>query len=518
MQKMNLNKTLTMMIFGFFILGTCLGFTTSVKSEMVKTTILDEGFEGEWTNNLPSSKWISNTGWLDSHYGNEHNGSHWAYSWTAGDNLTTKSITFGNDTELSFWYAAEKASTPQTLEVYIDDNILIWSEENFENEDYIEAIINLSDYVGDHKINFVGMSTSFDYGQLLDDVKINSFFDEDDIPVGDDDDDSSGLSGDDDDDDDDSAPPFIPDADNTKPVADLSKGEPYQGFTNGSIMFDGTNSFDSDDGDEIVKWIWYFGDNTDESGGSTAEHIYENEGTYTVTLQVIDSNGAVDNDTTTVSVEIGNNPPSKPLFIESESFGVTEKILILKNQSRYASFSVSSVDIEGEPVSFTIDWGDESDLEYIDEIESGASVNVSHIWDAVGRYDISIIATDASGAVSEETQIVLFMNIGVESIDGELTGYLFSETAEGEFSYFYHPDLDLETEIEKDENNQYLIDSDGDDDWDYIYNMTTGLMAYQSDKDPIGTDTSNGSETPGFGIILLSISICIFVIIQRKIK
>lgn len=502
MYKIKLNKTLAMMMCSFLIIGSCLGFMASVNAEMVKTTIFEEGFEEEWVDSLPSSNWIYNSGWLDGLYpesGGAHSGNHWAFSWAAGDKLTTKSITFGNDTELSFWYKPENSVTPMTLEVYIDDTILILSIEDMNNLNYIQANIDLSNYTGDHTISFKGMTSSGTYGQLLDDVKITSYFEEGDVPPGDDDDDT--------------APPVIPPAENTPPVADLSNGEPYQGYTNGTVMFDGTKSEDPDSGDEIVKWFWNFGDNTTKPG-ETVLHSYENEGTYTVTLHVIDSNGGEGTDTSTVTIQKGNNPPSIPRVEQKGSFSI-EKILILKNQSGTASFMVSSTDSDEDNISFAIDWGD-GIKETTETAESGDRVYIAHSWMSAGRYDISVIATDTSDAASEKTSLVVFMNLGVEKISGDVSGYLYSNGSETDYSHFYRPDLDIETDIEKDENNQYLIDSDGDDEWDYVYNTTTGLMAYQSDTNPIGKDDKSGSDTPGFGVLLFSVALCLFALIQRK--
>ncbi len=139
-----------------------------------RITIFSSGFES-WTEKVPD-EFISNTGWLEDYYGGPHNGSHWAYSWSAGDTITTPVITFGNDTELSFWYCAEKATNPMSLEVYIDTinlSHMIWNDSSFSHTSYENAIINLSDYSSDHQILFVGMTSDM-YGLLLDDVLLTS--------------------------------------------------------------------------------------------------------------------------------------------------------------------------------------------------------------------------------------------------------------------------------------------------------------------------------------------------------
>jgi hypothetical protein len=132
------------------------------------TIILNEGFE----DSFPPDGWI-NSGWIDSLYGFAHSGSHWAYSWSSGDNLTTPLLDFGSNTELSFWYAAENSGHPMTLEVYCNDD-LVFSDYGFTHTAYNQAIVDLSSYTGFNRISFIGLVSDV-YGQEIDDVKIVSY-------------------------------------------------------------------------------------------------------------------------------------------------------------------------------------------------------------------------------------------------------------------------------------------------------------------------------------------------------
>ncbi len=60
--------------------------------------LINESFE----NGFPPENW-TNTGWLDSYYGEPYHGDHWAYSWASGDVLTTPPLEFGDKTTLTFW-------------------------------------------------------------------------------------------------------------------------------------------------------------------------------------------------------------------------------------------------------------------------------------------------------------------------------------------------------------------------------------------------------------------------------
>ena len=83
---------------------------TKISKNSNQIILMDEGFEGY----NDTSGWVppgwTNTGWLWDFYGFSHNGSHWGYSWASGDKLTTPYIYFDTNTELSFWYAAEKVT------------------------------------------------------------------------------------------------------------------------------------------------------------------------------------------------------------------------------------------------------------------------------------------------------------------------------------------------------------------------------------------------------------------------
>ena len=328
--KTKKKSCLSMVVFSCLIIGTCLGFTVTGESEKIQKTILNEGFES----GIPTG-W-SNTGWLENYYGAAHTGNGWAYSWALGDTLTTSSMVFGDNTELSFWYCAENAANPMALEVYIDTTNnanLIWSDADFSQTSYEKVSINLSEYSGNHKIIFLG-KTSDMRGQLLDDIVITSYVEDD------------GNGG------------GLPSTENIPPVADLSKGEPYKGMTNGSIVFDGTLSNDPDG--TLVKWWWDLGDGN-TTNGETITYQYQRPGTYTVTLHVLDNNSAEANDTTTVTIIDGNNPPSAPnVKLVEISLPLETNIFQINDPQNAVAFFVLSKDNDNDPVYFIIDWGDDT--------------------------------------------------------------------------------------------------------------------------------------------------------------
>jgi len=109
----------------------------------------------------------------------------------------------------------------------------------------------------------------------------------------------------------------------TRPYA--SPGGPYNGFVLQKITMDGTRSYDLDG--IIESYHWDFGDGT-TGNSSTPTHIYYANGTYTITLTVVDNDG--NNGTNTTRIHIGEFsrhtvPVSQLDFINAQyQAGLTE--------------------------------------------------------------------------------------------------------------------------------------------------------------------------------------------------
>lgn len=85
---------------------------------------------------------------------------------------------------------------------------------------------------------------------------------------------------------------------NVAPVANA--GGPYTAYTNETVNFDATNSYDTDGA--IISYKWSFGDGNTGSGLKTSNK-YTNPGTYYLTLTVTDNNASTNTNTTTVTVQ-----------------------------------------------------------------------------------------------------------------------------------------------------------------------------------------------------------------------
>ena len=180
---------------------------------------------------------------------------------------------------------------------------------------------------------------------------------------------------------------------NKLPVADLSAGEPYIGFIDEVIEFDGSLSHDSDG--QIEKYEWTFGDGT-IGVGEIITHSYLTPEDYEVKLKVTDDRDGTDTDETIAVIVIPNHAPSKPVII-----GPTEG----KVNINY-SFSVFSVDEDLDDIKYTIDWGD-GNISESDYLPSGVLFNTSHMWLKPGEYKITATADDGQANSTNDVTITI---------------------------------------------------------------------------------------------------------------
>jgi PKD repeat protein len=148
------------------------------------------------------------------------------------------------------------------------------------------------------------------------------------------------------------------------------------------ITFDASVSTDRDG--DIQEYRWDFGDG-DTATGETVEHEYEDSGSYTVSLQVIDSLGNVDSVAKTVEVTAAptaqfNYGPQDPMVGTAITFDGTV-----------------STDLNDDIESYAWNFGDET--------MSTGSV-VEHEFDSSGEYEVTLIVEDVVGNQSMVTRDV----------------------------------------------------------------------------------------------------------------
>ena len=242
---------------------------------------------------------------------------------------------------------------------------------------------------------------------------------------------------------------------NHRPTADGSAGEPYNGFVDELITFDGSNSYDRDG--RIITWHWSYGDGSSGTG-ETITHSYNQTGNYTVTLTVTDNMFATDVYTTTAHIARGNNPPSTPT-ISGPTFG---------HANLMYEYLFVAIDIDNDTLRYIIDWNDEqSDTTIF--FASGRQISTTHLWETYGFYTLQVYTQDQNNAISEISQ----MNIAIDVQYVGTLGYLIDSNGDGIFDLFHSNTTSIETTVKNLDNGDYLIDTDNDGDWDIIYNPTT---------------------------------------------
>jgi PKD repeat protein len=172
--------------------------------------------------------------------------------------------------------------------------------------------------------------------------------------------------------------------DNLPPVANITTTG-LAGKVPFTVSVDAASSTDPDG--SIVSYEWNFGDG-DQASTPAASHTYQVVGTYVLTLTVTDNNGAVDTDSTIVSVvdnlaptaaAVATPPTGKaPLAVSFDGSG--------------------SSDEDGNVVDWDWDFGDGS---------TGSGEVAIHVFDDVGTYEVTLTVTDDAGATDTTTITVV---------------------------------------------------------------------------------------------------------------
>jgi PKD repeat protein len=146
-----------------------------------------------------------------------------------------------------------------------------------------------------------------------------------------------------------------------------------------NVDLDGSSS--SVDGGAIVEWNWDLGDGATGSGAFFS-HAYALAGTYTVTLTVVDDQGASNSISQEVTVTGVNAPPSANFTYDAED--------------RLVQFEDLSTD-DGPIVNWVWDLGDGN---------TSNEQHPLHSYVADGTYFVTLVVTDNFGLTSSKSRNV----------------------------------------------------------------------------------------------------------------
>ena len=180
---------------------------------------------------------------------------------------------------------------------------------------------------------------------------------------------------------------------NNPPVADLSVSSENPTIGE-SVEFDGSNSYDPDDNDQVNEWFFDFGDGNDSGWVTTARvnygNGYDEAGTYTASLRVRDTYGLESENVDTVTIQVGststNLQPLAKLIAIPDTADIGEEIVFNGG---------ISVDPDGSVAQFNFDFGDGTTTGWVTQDYQ------YHSFDSEGIYQAVLVVRDNEGSESE---------------------------------------------------------------------------------------------------------------------
>lgn len=156
----------------------------------------------------------------------------------------------------------------------------------------------------------------------------------------------------------------------------------YDGCLPANIQFQNTTN---DPSNEVVSWLWDFGDSTNSTAKNPGSKLFTRQGTFNLSLTATSSNGCVN---TTALPIITSNRPTKPLITAPANICPRKDTIV----SAYSStpgvnytWSIQNGNIKGSP--------------------NGSVVTVN--WNKTGLNSIKVTITNGSCSAEEES----FVNI-----------------------------------------------------------------------------------------------------------
>ena len=188
------------------------------------------------------------------------------------------------------------------------------------------------------------------------------------------------------------------DSENTAPIA-LFTISPTSGTTITSFTFDASGCTDAEDetSDLQVRWDWNNDGvwDTDYNANKTLTHQYTTVGTYTVALEVKDSEDLKDTATLSVNITAGNNAPTAS-FTVNPAYGTVNTIF---------NFDASgSSDNEDETSDLQVRWDWNNDGTY--ETNYNTTKTATQQYTTEQAYTVKLEVRDSEGWVNTTTKVV----------------------------------------------------------------------------------------------------------------
>ena len=154
----------------------------------------------------------------------------------------------------------------------------------------------------------------------------------------------------------------------------------------------------SDLGDDTLTYTWDFGDGSSPQTGMTPTHVYEDDGTYTVTLTVTDEDGG----------SVVQTGTSLVANVAPELTSITGPLTGDEGSPLTFEATADDAGIADLPdLTFAWDFGDS---------ETGADTPVDHAFADEGTYTVTVVVDDADGGTDTD-----FITIDISNVAPEIT-------------------------------------------------------------------------------------------------
>jgi len=194
----------------------------------------------------------------------------------------------------------------------------------------------------------------------------------------------------------------------TSDIVTISNRPPWPSFTllpsdpvEGPVQFDASESYDPDG--SIERYKWDFGDGG-EGTGRTATHTYTEAGSYLVSLEVVDSDGAEMSLSKMVVVQEGNDcPVAHFTWMLVDDSGT--RLMVEPRVGKPLQFDAStSADSDGEIVEYAWDWDGDGTYD-----ETTTEPVTDHWFEDEGVRDVTLRVTDDDGGAGTYAEAVTIL-------------------------------------------------------------------------------------------------------------
>lgn len=177
------------------------------------------------------------------------------------------------------------------------------------------------------------------------------------------------------------------------PPTDLQVSAPFQAVEGDLVSFVGSAD---DPGDDVLTYLWSFGDFTPVVEGPTVQHRFGDDGTFAISLAVSDGDGGVASLAT--AVDVSNAPP------EARSLRLPTSV----DEGQLATFTVEAHDPGDDTVTVAWAFGDGT---------TSSLADTQHAYPDEGVYNVLLTLDDGDGGTASVDHQVAVRNVP-PSIEG----------------------------------------------------------------------------------------------------